>query len=409
LTVLTRRTNEDETLQQIRESSLDSLNSTEASGLEKDISTVDDLEAELQKSKRLVLSSKQIEKKVLGESSEEWNPDDDEDVDTSVTTNESQSTETSDDGRKSVHSTFEALLVQMRYEFNEHTIDKAYRTLEAIRQLLKDENVGKEDKADFQARLNSTENLTLVGDIEKLYHDMKKVLKELNDDEGYRLESNKKEYVIKYKNLSEGKVSIKMEATVDVTMTSLLKLFYEPEGYKMWVPFSKETKQLKKISRAGLYMKMKWNLPPPISSREGYMIGAGIERFGENGSFLLMSKTVHDDKQLQERHSLNVPTDSKNVKLDIHYVAVELKPLTEGKTKMSFVGMFDPKIKIIPSHLMGWIVRKGSSFLLNKIVSNAENLDGTNWKAMSTDREFYDWLDNVVQHHFQEKAVQGKN
>jgi len=274
---------------------------------------------------------------------------------------------------------------------------------------LKAGNLEKEEKADFEARLNSAENLNLVGDIEKLYHAMMRVLKELHDEEGYRLESNKKEYIIKYKNLPEGKVAIKMETTVDVSMTSLLKLFYEPEGYKMWVPFSKETQQLKRISRAGFYMKMKWNLPPPISTREGYMIGAGIERLEENGSFLLMSKTVHDDKQLQERHSLNVPTDSKNVKLDIHYVAVELKPLTEGKTKMSFVGNFDPKIKIIPAHVMGWIVRKGSSFLLNKIVSIAEGLDGTNWKAMSNDREFYDWLDGALQHHFQEKAVEGKN
>jgi len=44
-------------------------------------------------------------------------------------------------------------------------------------------------------------------------------------------------------------------------------------------------------------MWLKWNLPPPITNREGYLIGMGYDRFEENGSFLLVSKTVNEVKK----------------------------------------------------------------------------------------------------------------
>ena len=61
---------------------------------------------------------------------------------------------------------------------------------------------------------------------------------------GYRLESAKKDYTIKYKNLPEGKTSIKMEATVDVPLLNLLSLFYEASGYRSWAPFCKESNEV---------------------------------------------------------------------------------------------------------------------------------------------------------------------
>jgi len=40
-------------------------------------------------------------------------------------------------------------------------------------------------------------------------------------------------------------------------------------------------------------MWLKWSLPPPITSREGFLIGNGFDRLAENGSILLTSQTIH--------------------------------------------------------------------------------------------------------------------
>jgi hypothetical protein len=290
----------------------------------------------------------------------------------------------------------------MEQQYNDHGIDRAYRTLESIKQLSKSQDVEKSDREMINTRLNQKK--VLVGDIERFYQETSRILKELEDENGYQTESNKKNASIKYKNLSEGKISIKMESTLDVPLATLLGLFYEPDGYKLWSPFVSESSEIKKLFRAGTATRLKWNLPPPVSAREGYLIGVGFDRLEENGSLLLISRTIHDDKQIQERYSIDIPNGSKTVRMDINYVGVELVPLTQEKTQMRIVAMFDPKIKFLPARFVSWIVRKGAHYLLEKIVKSASNpkraLDN---KYAVQNKEFYEWLDNLLNNYFNNK------
>jgi hypothetical protein len=261
------------------------------------------------------------------------------------------------------------------------------------------ENIEKKDQEILKSKLN--EKKDLINDIERFYQETKKILKELQDEEGYLVESNKKNSIIKYKNLPEGKVSLKMESTIDVPLLTLLKLFYEPNGYKMWSPFVQESNEIKKLFRAGTAIRLKWNLPPPISGREGYLIGVGFDRLQENGSLLLLSRTIHDDKQIQQRYNIDIPSGSKSVRMDIHYVGVELIPLSPESTKMRIVAMFDPKIKMIPARILNWVVRKGAHYLLEKIVKSASNPKGSQENNNSgQNQEFYAWLGNLLNKYF---------
>jgi hypothetical protein len=293
----------------------------------------------------------------------------------------------------------ESLISQMEKQYEDHAIDRAYRILESIKKLSKSEGIGKNDQETLKTRLN--EKKVLVSDIERFYQETTRILKELQDEEGYLVESNKKNSIIKYKNLSEGKVSIKMESTLEVPLATLLGLFYEPDGYKMWSPFVQESHEIKKLFRAGTATKLKWNLPPPVFAREGYLIGVGFDRLQENGSLLLISRTIHDDKQIQQRYNLDIPTGSKTVRMDINYVGVELVPLTPEKTQMRIVAMFDPKIKILPARFVSWIVRKGAHYLLEKIVKSATNPKRAQEnKYADQNKEFYGWLDNLLSNYF---------
>jgi hypothetical protein len=288
----------------------------------------------------------------------------------------------------------ESLLSQMELQYDEHEIDQAYRTLESVKQL--SQGLERNDQETLKNRLN--EKKLLVSDIESFYKETSKILKELQDEEGYLTESSKKNSTIQYKNLPEGKVSIKMESTLDVPLATLMGLFYEPEGYKMWSPFVQESNEVKKLFRAGTATRLKWSLPPPVFGREGYLIGVGFNRLQENGSLLLISRTIHDDKQIQERYNIDIPNGSKTVKMDIHYVGVELVPLTPEKTKMRIVAMFDAKIKILPARFVSWIVRKGAHYLLEKIVKSATKPKGTQGSVQN--QEFYRWLENLLNNHF---------
>jgi hypothetical protein len=317
--------------------------------------------------------------------------------DTSVSKTSTSVVETESPKEITFEEKLESLLFQMEEEYNAHGIDRAYRTLESVKQLSKSQDV---NLVTLKNRMN--EKKVLISDIERFYQETAKILKELEDEDGYLTESSKKNASIKYKNLAEGKISIKMESTLDVPLSTLLGLFYEPDGYKAWSPFVSESSELKKLFRAGTATKLKWNLPPPVFGREGYLIGVGFDRLQENGSLLLISKTIHDDKQIQERYNIEIPTGSKTVKMDIHYVGVELVPVTQEKTQMRIVAMFDAKIKLLPARFVSWIVRKGAHYLLEKIVKSAMNpkRNSENNKYAVQNKEFYSWLDNLLSNHF---------
>ena len=59
---------------------------------------------------------------------------------------------------------------------------------------------------------------------------------------GYELEKSKNNMTIKYKNLPNGGISIKLEAVIDIPLFNILALYKEAEGYSRWTPFCKESK-----------------------------------------------------------------------------------------------------------------------------------------------------------------------
>ncbi len=64
------------------------------------------------------------------------------------------------------------------------------------------------------------------------------------------------------------------------------------------------------------------------------------------------------NKDFQERFGIKIPEKSKFVRLEIHYVGVQLTPITKDKTHMKIVNMFDMKLKMVPTSLMNWVVKK---------------------------------------------------
>ena len=62
--------------------------------------------------------------------------------------------------------------------------------------------------------------------------------------------------------------------------------------------------QLNRLTRASNIFYLKWDLPPPVSNREGYLIGSGFDRFDINGSILMLARTIHNVWSLPKQRNL---------------------------------------------------------------------------------------------------------
>ena len=57
-------------------------------------------------------------------------------------------------------------------------------------------------------------------------------------------------------------------------------------------------------------------------------------------------------------YGLNIPAKSKNTRMEIPYIGVELTPLSKTRTKMRLVTTFDPQITWVPMKVISWVAKK---------------------------------------------------
>lgn len=184
-----------------------------------------------------------------------------------------------------------------------------------------------------------------------------------------------------------------MESELDVPLKNLLCIANEFRYFKDYVPFTKEgwlVKDIRKATKVG-YALMD---VPMVSKRECYFYGAGFNLLDEFGTIPLISKSIHSNEEFCKKLGVNIPKETKHVRLDYKYYVFNIAPLGPNKCYVTIVLNVDYKIPLVPKSIQNWCARKFSSFLFEKIIKKATNLAGSNWeKAMKEDQEFYDWLD----------------
>lgn len=114
-------------------------------------------------------------------------------------------------------------------------------------------------------------------------------------------------------------------------------------------------------------MKEFYSFPPPLSERETWTSGYGIDRLDRNGSVLLISKSVHDKPDLCKKLGLQIPEKTKNVRFDLYYSVAEMIPISKSRCKFKIALRMDPKIRFIPQSWMNWFTRKGAGMLVEKL------------------------------------------
>jgi len=170
----------------------------------------------------------------------------------------------------------------------------------------------------------------------------------VSSDEGWLIDKVSKAYTLKYKNYPGAVVALRFEATVNTSLSHILTLLNEASCHPIWLPYCTKSWEIGSYHRANKSVKESYSFPPPLSERETYANGYGIDRLDRNGSVLLISRSVHDRPELAKKYGLDIPEKTKCVRFDVYYSVTELVPIEKNKTRFKMALRMDPKIKFIP-------------------------------------------------------------
>ncbi|KAL4461803.1 hypothetical protein ABPG72_017067 [Tetrahymena utriculariae] len=222
-------------------------------------------------------------------------------------------------------------------------------------------------------------------------------LEVLQVEEGWITEKEKGKIKISYQYPDSNSLSLRMESELDIPLRNLLCLGNEFEYFKDYVPFVEEGKLVKDIRRASKVGYACMDVPM-VSKRECYFYGTGYNLLDEIGSIPLVSKSIHSDPEFCRKIDLQIPQQTKYVRLEYKYYVFNIIPLGPNKCYVKIVLNVDYKIPLVPKSIQNWCARKFSLYFFEKIIKKATNFQGTNWeKAMIKNKEFYDWLESQIQ------------
>jgi hypothetical protein len=242
--------------------------------------------------------------------------------------------------------------------------------------------------------------------LEKKKKEIEFMVTQLEEENGWNLEKVKKGFTVKYKKNSGDTYSLRMEGVIDVPVFNVLALIYEPEGHPAWLPFCDKATEMKKIHKSAKVVYQKYGFPLPLSDRETYLSGYGVDRFNRNGSILVLTKSIHDDKTIQKQLGVDIPEKSKCVRMDVEFMAMEIVPMGKEKIKFKSCVKMNPHVKYIPLSFINFLTRKAALTILEKLTKKAKSLKGSKWEeAINNNKEYYGWLEGNINRFLKEKGL----
>ena len=195
-----------------------------------------------------------------------------------------------------------------------------------------------------------------------------------------------------------------MEGDIDVPVFKMIALANESEHMPEFVPFIERSNNIKIVHKARKVAYSFLNFPV-ISNRETYFYAEGFDRLEENGTMVLMSKSIHDDTEFKSWLGVNFPEATDNVRLDFHHYVYQIEPLSETRCRIRAITNVDPHVKYIPQSIMNWLGRKFAYFLFEKMIAKANtNFEKSVWaKAIENNPEFYEWINKKVRNYLLKK------
>jgi len=293
----------------------------------------------------------------------------------------------------------EKLIEYIHDTYVKQRLDEAYRKILILEGL--DKNLSQEEKERFQEFLK--QNQTLLQNVKTDIQYMELVLKELKLNEDWNVEKNG-ELKVWYKKMpNTNSISLRMEAEVDIPLINMITLINEVELWPLWIPFVSKTQEIKAIHRGAKIYYLDTSLPYPLANRYMHVYGMGLNRLYENGTVLVVAKTIDHDNDFFKHHNAIKIEKPKEVNIEISIGGFEVKPLGPEKIKFLAVANVNPNFTWLPDSLLNFIVRKVSGLIFSFIIKHAKNFKGSAWEKETLKpekKELYDWLNQEVNEYF---------
>jgi uncharacterized protein (DUF2164 family) len=175
-------------------------------------------------------------------------------------------------------------------------------------------------------------------------------------------------------------------------------MIYETSLYNTWIPFCGESKDIKTVGIAAKVAYIKFNLPF-ISDREGFFYGQGIDRVSSTGSVIVYVEGITNNKAEEKRLDIKINKNEKCTDLDLKFLVCEVRMLSEKVYSFRAFAHLDTRLSFVPEFVLGFFSKKIGSWLIDKLLKNANNFKGTQWekKVKDSKDEFYPWLTAKIQ------------
>jgi len=297
------------------------------------------------------------------------------------------------------------LLEKSRDFWKNHKIEEAHRLYKQIINLK--ESLNKEDLEELNEILKHEEEM--FEELEREYVYLKDIKAALDDTQGWKTEELGPKSRISHKMGDNKIMTFRMEAEIDVPVLHLISMINEVELWKLWNPLMNKTAEVGVIHRAAKVYYVEYGLPYPLSNREIHLYGVGVNRLYENGTVLIMAKSVDEDNQFFAKHGFTKYQHKGAVNIDVHLGGFEITPLSRSKCLLRGVTNINPKFDWIPGGLMNWILKKGTLQMVDKIASGAKNFKGGPWeKEINSERkrDFYVWLEDQLEEYHAKKEAE---
>ena len=216
-------------------------------------------------------------------------------------------------------------------------------------------------------------------------------LTELNDKETYtkvkgsKINSSFRKY--------ENNIILKFETDIEVNIIDLISIIYEIENYKKWCPYTEISENLSQPGKAKKCAYFVLNIPI-ITNRDFLVYGFGINRIKENGTVLLLSRSINENTNCFI-NEFNMKKNSKFIRGDMPIFGLEMKQINHNKIHIRGLADVNPKLNFIPQFIIDFLTVKIAEVFLLKFIDIVKNYKGSEYENKNPsqiDNQFYNFI-----------------
>ncbi|CAD2218295.1 hypothetical protein AGDE_13341 [Angomonas deanei] len=149
----------------------------------------------------------------------------------------------------------------------------------------------------------------------------------------------------------------KVITTVNVCALYLCGIVLELDLYKEWFPFCLLSQPQGDISRFHKSSFFVVKAPWPLSNREIFVCGYGVDDLERNGRIFAVANSI-EESNLPPNVRPPPPNKEDNIRCNILYGGFLFEIVAPQRTKVSFIMSIDPKIPNIPQKALNWVSGK---------------------------------------------------